>query len=84
MNPSTSQKIGSAIFAIGVVYMLCWPGRTATGRRLPLLLHGGNARRDRLCLVPEPVEPVGLAVLIIENVQGWQGCHPFPSANDEK
>jgi len=54
------------------------------GHRLLHLLDGSSAHRGRLRLVPEPVEPVGLAILFIENDQGWQGCHPFPPANDEK
>jgi hypothetical protein len=54
------------------------------GRRLPHLLHAGDSRRHRFCPVPEPVESVGLAVLVDKRFKAGGDVIHHPPANDKK
>src|ERR671933_1811171 len=50
------------------------------GHRLPRLLHAGDGRGSRLCLVPEPMEPVRLAVLMRKRFKAGEHARRSPQA----
>ena len=59
----TTTVMSALLTAAALVYIvLAWKNHY-WGIALPRVLHPGHCRRPRFCLVPQPMEPVRLAIL---------------------
>ena len=75
----------SAVLTVGaLVYtVLAWKN-SYWGIAARVLLHAGDGRGGRFCLVPELLEPVGLAVLVGKRFKAGGDDQPSPPANNRK